>query len=381
MIKIDLKNLFSPGYIGNVKIKNKIVRTATYMAGATEKGYVTDNLVNIYDTLAGGGIGLIISGYIAVHPTGSATPRMACFFDKSYSAGQKRLVGAVHDHSEVKFCAQIAHTGSQVYNPSHEPIGPSLMINPITNRTARELSLKEIEEIVKSFINAGIGLYECGYDMIQLHGGHGYLLSDFLSPFSNKRSDEYGGSINNRIRIIREIFSGLKDALGKNFPILIKLNIMDFLGEDKGLQFSEGKLITKEIVHIGFESVEPTCGRTSMKYTNNKTYPSAMIKSPDEENFFLSYVKELKPLMNNCKMILMGGIRNPLKAEEFLQEKFTDFISLCRPLIYEPDLPNRWKNGDHSPALCNSCNACLGTGSRGYFHCPVKEKKEKKANA
>lgn len=380
MIKLDLKNLFSSGYIGNVKIKNKVVRTATYMAGATEKGYVTDDLVKIYDTLAGGGIGLIISGYIAVHPTGSATPRMACFFDKSYSAGQKKLVAAVHDHSEVKFAAQIAHTGSQVFNPNYEPIGPSPMINPITNRTARELNLKEIEEIVQSFINAGIGLYECDYDMIQLHAGHGYLLSDFLSPFTNKRSDEYGGSINNRIRIIREIFSGLKDALGKNFPILIKLNIMDFLGEDKGLQFSEGKLITKEIVDIGFESVEPTCGRTDLKFTNNKTYPAVMIKSPDEENFFLSYVKELKPLMNNCKMILMGGIRNPLKAEEFLQEKFADFISLCRPLIYEPDLPNRWKNGDHSPAFCNSCNACTRTGSRGYFHCPVKEQKETEIN-
>jgi 2,4-dienoyl-CoA reductase-like NADH-dependent reductase (Old Yellow Enzyme family) len=367
VIKIDLKNLFSPGYIGNVKIKNRIVRTATYMAGATEKGYVTDDLVNIYDTLAGGGIGLIISGYIAIHPTGSATPRMACFFDKSYSAGQKKLVDAVHDHSEVKFCAQIAHTGSQVYNPIYEPIGPSPLINPITNRTARELSLKEIEDIVKSFINAGIGLYECGYDMIQLHGGHGYLLSDFLSPFTNRRSDEYGGVINNRIRIIREIFNGLKDALGKNFPILIKLNITDFLGEDKGLHFSEGKLITKEIVDIGFESVEPTCGRTNLKFTNNKRYPTTMIKSPDEENYFLSYVKELKPLMNKCKMILMGGIRNPLKAEEFLQKKFCDFVSLCRPLIYEPDLPNRWKNGDHS--------------SRGYFHCPIKEKKEKKANS
>ncbi|MHA2283410.1 MAG: NADH:flavin oxidoreductase [Promethearchaeota archaeon] len=378
MIKIDLKNLFSPGYIGNVKIKNRIVRTATYMAGATEKGYVTDNLVNIYDTLAGGGIGLIISGYIAVHPTGSATPRMACYFDKSYSAGQKRLVDTVHEHSEVKFGAQIAHTGSQVFNPNYEPIGPSPMVNPITKRTSRELSLKEIKEIVKSFINAGIGLYECDYDMIQLHAGHGYLLSDFISPFTNKRSDEYGGSINNRIRIIREIFSGLKDALGKSFPILIKLNTMDFLGEDKGLQFSEGKLITKEIIDIGFESVEPTCGRTNLKFTNNKTYPAAMIKSPDEENFFLSYVKELKPLMNKCKMILMGGIRNPLKAEEFLQKKFTDFISLCRPLIYEPALPNRWKNGDHSPAFCNSCNACLETGSRGYFYCLVKEKKNKK---
>jgi 2,4-dienoyl-CoA reductase-like NADH-dependent reductase (Old Yellow Enzyme family) len=378
VINLELKSLFSPEYIGNVKIKNRIVRTATYMAGATEKGYVTDNLVNIYDTLASGGIGLIISGYIAVHPTGSATPRMACYFDKSYSAGQKKLVAAVHEHSEVKFAAQIAHTGSQVYNPNYEPIGPSPLTNPYTNRTARELNLKEIEEIVQSFINAGIGLYECDYDMIQLHAGHGYILSDFLSPFTNKRSDEYGGSINNRIRIIREIFNGIKDAVGKSFPILIKLNVMDFLGVDKGLQFSEGKLITKEIVDIGFESVEPTSGRTNPKYTNNKTYPSAKINSPDEENFFLPYVKELKPLMNNCKMILMGGIRNPLKAEEFLREKFTDFVSLCRPLIYEPDLPNRWKSGDHLPALCNSCNACLETGERGYFYCPVKEKKERK---
>ncbi len=381
MIKIGLKNLFSPEYIGNVKISNRIVRTATYMAGATEKGYVTDDLVKIYDILAGGGIGLIISGYIAVHPTGSATHRMACFFDKSYSAGQKRLVGAVHEHSEVKFCAQIAHTGSQVYNPVHEPIGPSQMINPITKRTVRKLTIKEIEEIIKSFISAGIGLFECGYDMIQLHGGHGYLLSDFISPFTNQRTDNYGGSIDNRIRIIKEILKGLKDALGKTFPILIKLNTMDFLGKEKGLQFSEGKQVTKEIVNMGFDSVEPTSGRTSLKYSNNKTYPSAMIKSPDEENFFLPYVRELKLLMDNCKMILMGGIRNPLRAEEFLQEKFTDFVSLCRPLIYEPNLPNRWKNGDHSPALCNSCNACLGTGSRGYFYCPVKEKKEKKANS
>ena len=301
---------------------------------------------------------------------------MSCIYDDSYISGHKNLVSAVHDISDAKISIQIAHTGSQVYTDKYEPIGPSPLTDPISKRTARELSLTEIEEIIESFAEAGRRAYESEYDMVQLHAAHGYLLSDFISPFSNKRTDEYGGDIKNRIKIIIEISNRIKDKVGKNFPIIIKLNTIDYL--KNGLTIDDGKEITKMLVNTGFAAIEPSSGRTDIRISKGKTYPSVIVKSEEDENYFLPNDKVLKPITKDCALILMGGVRNPISAEDYLKNGIVDFVSMSRPLIYEPDLPNRWKNGDLSLPLCNYCTACLGTGLRGPVHCIVKKKLEKK---
>ena len=374
---MELKTLFSPEKIGNVQIKNRIVRSATWMARASKDGHVTDDLIGIYDALAKGGSGLIIPGLTGVHPGGAATRNMTRLYDDIYIPGQKKLVEAVHEYSDVKIACQLAHTGAQAYHPKIESIGPSVHLDPVTNRTARELTNKEIKELIQAFVDAGCRAYECGYDMVQLHMAHGYLLSDFVSPYANKRSDEYGGDVLRRTKIAVDIYNQLRDKLGKNFPILAKLNTMEAV--PGGLTLEEGKETAKILVNNGFNAIEPSSGKVDFKFSKGKSYPMIMIKSVEDENYFLPNVKALKPIMEDSKMIMMGGIKNPLSAEKFLQEGIADFISMSRPLIREPDLPNRWESGDLSPAQCISCNGCMGAAfSTKPVYCVAKKKLERK---
>ncbi|MFX1393652.1 MAG: NADH:flavin oxidoreductase [Promethearchaeota archaeon] len=376
MIKIELKYLFRPGKIGNVKIKNRIVRSATYEKRATKDGYVTDRLIKLYTDLAGGGTGLIITGSIAVDPRSSGSQNQAYLYEDSYVSGQTKLVESVHNFQGVKIAAQLIHIGRQGIHPKYPPVGPSPILNKYTNLVPRELKVEEIKAIVEKFVDASCRAYESGYDMVQLHAAHGYLLNNFISPYANKREDEYGGDIKNKTKIFIDIYNQIRDKIGKNFPIIVKLQTEDFISE--GLTLKEAKKITTILVDTGYDAIEPSGGGSEMMTEAKNTYPSKIIKSPGDENYFLSTAKELKPLMNDSKLILVGGIKNPISAEKILQANHADFISMCRPLIYEPDLPNRWKNGDLSPALCISCNSCYMTMMTSEVYCIVKKRLEKR---
>ena len=372
---MELEHLFSPGKIGNVQIKNRIIRSATWVAKATIDGYVTKDLIKIFKDLAEGGTGLIISGYLAVDALGAATRRMACLYDDSYISGQKKLVKAVHENLDVKIAAQIAHTGNGAFifgNKNFKPVGPSPMINLVLNKPCRELTTEEVRQIIKKFVDTGKRAYDCGYDAVQIHGAHGYLLSDFVSPFTNKRTDEFGGNFEKRTKILVDIYNQLRDEVDKNFPILIKLNTMDYL--QGGLRLDEAKNIANILIETGYDAIEPSSGRYNLKFSSRKTYPSVMDKSEKNENYFLQNVKRLKPIMRGRPIILQGGIRNPFVIEEIIKENVAEFIALSRPLIYEPDLPKRWKNGDLSPPLCTSCNACLAVAATDTTYCVLLKK-------
>ncbi|MFX1449160.1 MAG: NADH:flavin oxidoreductase [Promethearchaeota archaeon] len=373
---MELKILFSPEKIGNVQIKNRIVRSATYTHKSEKYGIVGDTLVKFYEELAQGGTGLIISEFIAVDPSGTMSTYQLRLDNDSFIKGQRKLVQAVHNYPEVKIAAQIAHTGRQGVHPKYPPVAPSPIPEKTTGLTPRELKKTEIEDLVRKFVTAGRRAYESEYDMVQLHAAHGYFLSNFISPYTNRRTDEYGGSNENMTRILTEIYDGIKDEVGKNFPIIIKLQTQDFI--PGGLEMKQGLEIAKILVENGFEAIEPSGGIGETQIGTKNAYPSRQIKSRKEENYFLPVVKELKPSMKNNKMILMGGIKNPISAENFLKAKITDFISMCRPLIYEPNLPNRWMSGDLSPAKCKSCNSCYVTIFTGPLYCVIKRKLEKR---
>ena len=371
---MGLEYLFSTGKIGNVQIKNRIIRSATWVAKATKDGYVTEDMINFYKELAEGGVGLIISGYIAVDPSGAATHRMARIYDDSYIPGQQKLVKAVHEYSDVKFAAQIAHTGSNIFNKNFEPVGPSPLMNPFFKKPCRVLKVEEIKQIIEKFVEAGSRAYECGYDLVQIHGAHGYLLSDFVSPYTNTRTDEYGGDTQKRAKILVDIYNQLRDEVDKNFPIFIKLNTRDYL--ENGITLEESREIANLLINTGYDAIEPSSGRYDLKFTGRKSYATVIFNKPEEENYFLPNVKMLKPIMKNRPIILQGGVRNPLEVEKFLKENITDFIAMSRPLIYEPNLPNRWKSGDFSPPLCTNCNGCLGVAANDTTYCIVKKKLE-----
>jgi len=373
---LELRTLFSPEKIGNVQIKNRIVRSATFMGSAEKYGYVNKKLIDIYSELARGGTGLIISGFTAVDPGGAASPYQACLYDDSFIPSQKNLVETVHQYPDVKIAVQIAHTGRQGYHPKYHPVAPSPIPFKTTGLTPRELASEEIEELIQKFIDAGCRAYTCGYDLIQLHAAHGYFLSNFISPYTNKRTDDYGGNTQKRLKILIDIYNGLKDELGKNYPVTVKLQVQDFIPD--GLTLEEGVEYAKILSEIGYDAIEPSGGGGDAQFLTKKAYPSLHIKTPEEENYFLPHVKKIKPYMKKSKLFLMGGIKNPIFAEKALQENYADFISMSRPLIYEPNLPNRWKEGDISPAKCISCNGCYMTMRVGPVYCVTKKRLEKR---
>jgi len=373
---LKLKTLFSPEKIGNVQIKNRIVRSATYVRRAEKYGRVGDQLIDFYKELAKGGTGLIISEFIAVDQSGTASAYQVRLDNDSFLPGHKRLVDSIHDHPETKIAAQIAHTGRQGVHPKYPPIAPSAVPDKQTGLTPRELKIEEIQSLINKFVDTGTRAYHAGYDLVQLHAAHGYFLSNFVSPYTNRRRDEYGGNIENMARILIEIYNGLRDEVGTNFPITIKLQTQDFV--PGGLLPEDAVKIAKILVDTGFDAIEPSGGIGETQVGVKEAYPSKVIKSPDDENYFLPTAKMLKPVMKNCKLILVGGIKNPISAETFLKDKITDFISMCRPLIYEPDLPNRWRSGDLTPAKCISCNSCYMTWITGPVYCVVRKRRERK---
>jgi 2,4-dienoyl-CoA reductase-like NADH-dependent reductase (Old Yellow Enzyme family) len=365
---MELKTLFSPEKIGNVEIKNRIVRSATYTHTANTDGTVTDELIKFYSELAAGGTGLIITGIVAIDEEGKIDNRQAGLYNDSHIEGQKKFVKSIHEYSEVKIAPQLCHCGRQGRNS----ISPSAVLYQVSKKMPRELTNEEVRTVIKNFVSAGRRAYECEYDLVQLNGAHCWLLSNFLSPYSNQRSDGYGGNTENRTRILVEIYNQLRDEVGKNFPITIKLQTQDFV--ENSITLEEGKKITKILVDTGYDAIEPSGGGLETIIMGAKPYPSLTVKSEDEENYFLPTIKEFSSVLSDTKVILMGGVRDPLKVEEFLQEGIIDFIALGRPLIIEPSLPNRWKDGDLSPPLCTSCNACFGTIRTGSVTCPIKEK-------
>jgi 2,4-dienoyl-CoA reductase-like NADH-dependent reductase (Old Yellow Enzyme family) len=370
---MELKILFSPEKIGNVEIKNRIVRSATFVNAANPDGTVTDEFTKIYTDLAKGGTGLIITGIVAIDDEGKAPGNQAGLYDDSQLESHKKFVKAVHEYSDVKIAPQLSHTGRQGRNS----ISPSAVLSHLTKKMPRVLTNEEIKTMIKNFVNAGRRAYECEYDLLQLNGAHGWMLSNFLSPYSNRRTDEYGGSTENRTRILVEIYNQLRDEVGKNFPITVKLQTQDCV--ENSITLEEGKKITKIVVDTGYDAIEPSGGGIEPGMMTGKMLPAPFIKTEDQENFFLPTIKDFASVLKDTKVILMGGVRNPVKAEKLLQEGIIDFIALSRPLIIEPSLPNRWKEGDLSPALCTSCNACFRTAP---LDCSIKEKllKERETN-
>ena len=373
---MDLDNLFSPESIGNVRIKNRIVRSATFSQRAEKYGKIGEHIIEFYQELAAGGTGLIIMEFISVDVGGMISPFQTRLDDDSYIPGHKKLVQKVHDFSEVKIAAQIGHSGKQGSHPKYPPVAPSSVKDKITGLIPRELTIEEIEGLIEKFVNAGYRAYVSGYDIVQLHAAHGYLLSNFISPYSNRRKDAFGGSIENMTNILVMIHDQLREKVDKKFPIIVKLQTQDFV--TGGLILQDGIKIAKITLDAGFKAIEPSGGIGETQIGLEEVYPSKIIKVQEEENYFLPVAKQLKPLMEQSKLILVGGIKNPISAENILKNGFADFISMSRPLIYEPDLPNRWQSGDIEKAKCISCNSCYMSMLRGPTHCVVRKKREKK---
>ncbi len=369
-----------PKKIGNLEIKNRFVRSATYEGMATEEGHVTDKLVELYKKLAEGGVGLIITGYAYVQQSGIAFDTQMGVYNDDLIPGLSKIADIVHKYSQdCKIALQIVHCGRQSRH-LEKTLAPSAVLDKLTRKMPKEMTVEEIKETIEAFAQAIRRTKEAGFDAIQLHGAHGYLLSEFLSPYTNKRTDEYGGSTERRIKVVEDIYNRSIELVGKDFPILIKMNGDDFL--EGGLTVEESKKIAEKLSKLGFAAIEisgcmwEVCKRSKKELGWKSTFvPESrmLIGTKNEPAYNLPSAKEIKKVID-VPLILVGGINSLDLVKQILTEGSADFVSLCRPLIREPDLPNRWLKGiGESKVECIYCNGCMSSLVTTGIRCVKKE--------
>jgi 2,4-dienoyl-CoA reductase-like NADH-dependent reductase (Old Yellow Enzyme family) len=360
VMRRDHYAIFSKGKIGPLTVPNRLVRSATWDPSILGERKMTSEVVNLYRTLALGGIGLIITGDFSVVPQGmlekETKDKKICSYEDMRIRGFSRLVEAVKSvNSECKIVAQLSG--------EYFGVGPSDVPSPFRKNKLRPLSSKEVRFIVDCFVESIAGVKGDGFEGVQLHAAHGGLLSRFLSPHTNRRNDEYGGTLGNRTRIVREIVQGARERIG-DYPILVKMNCTDFV--EGGINIDNFPGLAREIQRCGVDGIEVSGGMKDCLTKTSQELGFRPVPSPEshthiakveQQSYFLKYVEGL---ILDIPIILVGGNRDIEQLEEIVQQKMVDFISLCRPLISEPDLPMRWMEGrGGSTADCISCNSCI----------------------
>ena len=349
-----MKALFDATSIGSLKLKNRFVRSATWEGLAREDGTCTQRLVDKMVQLAEGEVGLIISGHTFVSPEGRAGPWQLAVYDDCFVPELKRMADGVHG-AEGKIVLQLAHAGFRAATELSgvEAVGPSKRGSDPGPR-CHEMTADEIVALASSFA-AGAGRAKLsGFDGVQIHSAHGYLLSQFLSPAYNSRRDDYGGTVQNRARFVLEVLRAIRAEVGPDYPVMIKLNSEDFLAN--GLTLTEMLEVAGMLEEAGIDAVELSGGTAE----SGKKVPVRLgkIGSEDKEGYYREAGRLFKAKVQT-PLILVGGIRSFAVAESLVAEEVADYVSLCRPLIREPDLVRRWRLGDTRKAECMSDNLCF----------------------
>jgi 2,4-dienoyl-CoA reductase-like NADH-dependent reductase (Old Yellow Enzyme family) len=367
--------MFDRTSINGMSLANRFVRSATWEGLATKDGSVTPALTDKMVELAKGGVGLIITGYAFVSREGQSSPNQMAVYDDRFVPGLTEMVKAVHS-SGGKIALQIVHGGAF----SSADLTGMVVVGP----SAREkdgkpvclaLSKKEIVGIVDAFTKAAMRAKQCGFDAIQIHGAHGFLISQFLSPALNNRTDEYGGSLSNRSRLLLEVVRSIRQAVGRQYPILVKLNSEDFL--EGGLTCDEAIQVAALLEQATVDAIEYSGGTVASPNTLMPPRPGAL-KSMENEVYYREAARLYKQKIK-IPLMLVGGIRSYEVADELIKSNITDYISMSRTLICEPGLVKRWQGGDLRKAECISCNSCFGPPSGGEgFYCVTVAKKQGK---
>ncbi|MBN2450964.1 MAG: NADH:flavin oxidoreductase [Lentisphaeria bacterium] len=370
-----MNELFTPLRIGAIAMANRSVRSATG-EGAAEKdvGCPTDAMARFYERLARGGVGLVISGHTAVTREGRCGNRMTAFYDDAFLPAFRRLVDACHRGGAPIVC-QLNHGGRQVNadQPHIRSVGPSKAIfEGAAKRPDHALSSGEIEGIVAAFAAAARRCRESGFDGVQLHSAHGYLISQFNSPLTNRRRDRWGGTARKRGAFLEAVFDAVRGAVGPNTPILVKQNVSDF--HPDGMQLEEAVARCRMLEARGVAAIELSGG---IGETIPLAFRAAALRERGELVFFEEECRRIRQEVR-CPLILTGGIRSPGTARRLLGECLCDAVGLCRPLIREPDLPARWRGGCTLPARCVSCGRCLSSPERAN-ECALEARREDEA--
>ena len=378
--------LFEQTTIRGMKLANRFVRSATWEGLADAEGSATPELARLYGEFARGRVGLIISSHAFVSPEGRAGSQQLGVHDDTVIPGLRNLAAAVHE-AGGKIALQIAHAGlwaspgpapgadegsdtgaaaepgavvaapgSEAGAEAAQPLGPSVRQTE-SGTLGREMSLADIAAVTQAFAAAAVRAKAAGCDAVQIHGAHGYLLSEFLSPLFNKREDKYGGSIANRARLVVETIGAIRAAVGPDYPVLIKMNSEDFV--PGGLSVDDMLESAALVAEAGVDAIELS-GGTSLSGDLGPIRTRGGIPQ-EREAYYEEAALRLKQKVR-VPVMLVGGIRSFEEAEKLVAGGYTDYIALSRPFICEPHLVARWESGGRAPSGCRSDNRCYYKG-------------------
>jgi len=379
-----MKKVFEKSMIGTTELKNRILRSATHEGMGDKSGKPLKELYDLYETLAKGGVGAIITGYVGVKQNGKAVFNMRMFDKDDYIDDYKDLnLKLKNDHIPV--ILQLAHSGSQTSSKitGEIPLSVSATKNLYGER-CKEVGEREIEEIIDCFIKSIERAKKAEFAGVQLHAAHGYLLSEFVSPFLNKRRDQWGGNVENRFRILREILQKAREKVG-HFPIWIKISAFN---EDRNRKELEELIKGCQILQEnGCDAIEVSCGY-GFKDFDTIRVPKIPVEAmlallPNFKNYSSFkkrlfkivaplLVKTYKPIHNynvgsaerikknvDIPVIVVGGIRKLTDIENIIETRDIDFVSMCRPFVIEPNVVNKFQDHKAVESRCIDCGYCL----------------------
>ncbi|MDQ7814818.1 MAG: NAD(P)/FAD-dependent oxidoreductase [Patescibacteria group bacterium] len=359
--------LFKNGKIGKMTTKNRLVMAPMVRNYADSRGLVTPRYIDHIESIASGGVGTLILEAAFIRPDGRGFKNELGIHDDSVIPGLKSLVKVAHKH-KAKIGMQIFHAGRQTSSQTtgKTPIAPSPIPDPTVGEKPRELTAQEIDELTIAFGQAAARAKKAGMDFVEIHGAHGYLITQFLSPFSNHREDSYGGSATNRMKFLRDVFKSVRLAVGKDFPLIVRLSGDEMIRG--GLTLADTRKIAVELEKMGADALHISAGNYA-SYAKGSIIPP--MAAPDLTLVHLAKgVKEVVKI----PVIAVAKIRTPALAEKVLKEKSADFIALGRPLLADPMWPAKAAAGkDAKINLCIACNQ--GCISRLFeqkdVHCTV----------
>lgn len=355
--------LFSPFQLGALRLANRMMVPAMTTNFAEADGSVGDSLIDYLTERARGGFGSIVTENIGVDVTGRVMPRMVMADDDRFLPGLARLARSVHAAGSV-IIGQISHAGRQTRSAitGRPLVGPSPIPCPLNKETPRELTISDIEELEAAFIAAAERLARAGFDGVEIHGAHGYLVGAFLSGYSNKRRDKYGGSLDNRLRFLLNIAGGIKAALGADFPLIVRISADEFV--DGGLDAQQAIAVANR---LELEKVDALSVSVGVYESFNRL---SMITG-EPEGQWLPLAAQVKA-GTRLPIIGVGRIKRPQTAEDALAAGQIDIAAFGRASIADPYLPEKTRRrAEHDIMPCFGCNLCLGRSSRPETICPL----------
>lgn len=343
------KKLFEKISIGKMELRNRIVLPPMVRNWGTEEGLVTDRLVNHYRELARGGTAMLITEASFVSPEGKGFGREMGIDRDECLPGLKKLAGAAHEHG-AKIGPQLYHAGRQTNSKvtGVQPVAPSPIACPVMQEEPHELTIEEITAIEDKFADSARRAKEAGFDFVEVHGAHGYLIMQFLSPYSNKREDEYGGSLENRFRFVKNIIAKIRQQVGEDFPIIVRISGEE--GVPNGLELKDTQEIAKMLEGLGIDALHVSIGNYATYQEGLMIPPMAIEAGPLV--YLAAGIKEAV----NIPVITVGKINTPELAEAIITSGQADLVALGRELIADPKWPDKVEN--NSIPDINRCIAC-----------------------